>query len=359
MSLPEDSAPSDSAGNTRQTDGFPDTRIKVTEVDACPLYRIGDEFSTCGPALTPPSDKAVCLILVNDITARLSRADCADNEVFRCSGCSGRIKLAAVREMAFSLPPPRKSEKEMAAIASLLSRFELFEGLGDRGLREIVSYLRFRKYKPGAVVVRRGDPGRNLYILASGQVEVLGEGGVKIACLESGEVFGEMSLLSGEAVGATIRVCKESRVLYLNSRDFQRILNRFPAIQLYFARLLARRLAVTNTARAEEFASSMIGRLSEMPPSELFQVLNNNAKTGGLILDLPDGGAQLWFREGELIQARYGDLVGVAAFYAVLHHREGRFRFKPGLPPEILTAAPLGEFMALLMEGLNRIDEGR
>ncbi|MFP4032400.1 MAG: cyclic nucleotide-binding domain-containing protein [Desulfococcaceae bacterium] len=357
MARPEDRGKG--GGDGRNPESFPDTRIKVTEVDACPLYRTGDEFSTSGTALTPPSDKAVCLILVNDITTRLAREECADNEVFQCSGCAGRIKLAAVREMAFCLPPPKKSEKEMAAIAGLLSRFELFENLGERSLREIVTYLRFRKYAPGEIVVRRGDPGRNLYILASGRVEVLGDGDIKIANLESGEVFGEMSLLSGESVGATVRVLETSRVLYINSRDFRQILNRFPSIQLYFARLLARRLAMTNTARAEEFASSMIGRLSEMPPSELFQILNNNGKTGALVLDLSGGTAQLWFREGQLVKARYGDSEDLEAFFSVLPYREGRFRFKPGLPPEALTAEPLGDFMWLLMEGVNRIDEGK
>lgn len=357
MDRPEDGGKT--GHDPRNPDRFPDTRIKVTEVDACPLYRVGDEFTTSGPALTPPSDKAVCLILVNDITTRLGRNECADNEVFKCSGCTGRIKLAAVREMAFCLPPPKKSEKEMAAIAGLLSRFELFENLGDRSLREIVTYLRFRKYAPGEVVVKRGDPGRNLYILASGRVEILADGGIKIANLESGEVFGEMSLLSGESVGATVRVLDTARILYINSRDFRQILNRFPSIQLYFARLLARRLAMTNTARAEEFASSMIGRLSEMPPSELFQVLNNNGKTGALVLDLAGGTAQLWFREGQLVKARYGDLEDLDAFFAVLSNREGRFRFKPGLPPEALTSQPLGDFMWLLMEGVNRIDEGK
>lgn len=356
MARPEDAeTPGDSKSSLER---FPDTRIKIIEVDVCPLYRTGDEFVTCGTALTPPSDKAVCLILVNDITTRLARENIADNEVFACSGCSGRVRCAAVREMAFSLPPPKKTEKEMAAIAGLLSRFELFENLGDRSLREIVTYLRFRKYEPGEVVVRRGDPGRNLYILASGRVEILGEGGIKIANLRSGEVFGEMSLLSGEAVGATVRVLETSRVLYITSRDFRQILNRFPSIQLYFARLLARRLAVTNTARAEEFASSMIGRLSEMPPSELFQILNNNGKTGSLILDLSGGTAQLWFREGQLVMARYGERKDVKAFFAVLREREGRFRFKPGLPAEALSAEPLGDFMWLLMEGVNRIDEG-
>lgn len=345
--------------DAQSPDPFPDTRIKITEVDACPLYRTGEEFTTCGSALTPPSDKAVCLILVNDIVTRLGREGCADNEVFQCSGCTGRVKCAAVREMAFCLPPPKKSEKEMTAIAGLLARFELFENLGERSLREIVAYLRFRKYAPGEVVVRRGDPGRNLYILASGRVEILGDGGIQIAHLQSGEVFGEMSLLSGEPVGATVRVLETSRVLYINSRDFRLILNRFPSIQLYFARLLARRLAVTNSARAEEFASSMIGRLSEMPPSELFQILNNNGKTGALVLDLPGGTAQLWFREGQLVMARYGEQKDVEAFFAVLRHREGRFRFKPGLPADALTAAPLGDFMWLLMEGVNRIDEGK
>jgi len=121
--------------------------------------------------------------------------------------------------------------------------------------------------------------------------------------------------------------------------------------------LLARRLVNTNVARAEEFASGMIGRLSEMSPSELFQTLNNNMKSGVLMLDLAKCSARAVFREGYLVRAQYGRLSGTDAFYEILRENQGRFRFLPGLAEEDLQAEPLGDFMGLLMEGMRKIDE--
>ncbi len=169
-----------------------------------------------------------------------------------------------------------------------------------------------------------------------------------------------MSLLSGDPVGATIKVVDDAKVLYINGKDFRKILNRFPSLQMYFARLLARRLAQTNIVRSEEYASGMVGRLSEMPPTELFQTLNQNQKTGVLTLQhMSKGPATVSFREGGLIRAKYGEKEGQEAFFEILKEGDGRFKFVPDLPSEDMEAPELADFMWLLMEGLNKIDEGK
>jgi len=127
---------------------------------------------------------------------------------------------------------------------------------------------------------------------------------------------------------------------------------------MYFARLLAQRLAKTNVERLEEFASGMTGKLAENPPSELFQTLNLNHKTGLLTLTLSRGTAELSFREGALIRADYDEREGKDAFFEVLREKEGRFKFTPGLSPQEMKAPEMGDFMWLLMEGVRRIDEG-
>jgi hypothetical protein len=127
---------------------------------------------------------------------------------------------------------------------------------------------------------------------------------------------------------------------------------------MYFAQLLARRLARTNVEMAGELASGMTGKLSDITPTELFQALNSNQKTGILTLSMPDSEAELSFKEGGLIGASYRDLEGEEAFFALLKESQGRFKFFPGLPPEDMEANEIGDFMWLLMEGLNRIDEG-
>ncbi len=337
---------------------FPEILLRIIEENNCPMYDLDDEFDLSGSALVSPPEKPVCMILVRDITEFFQARDKSQPKgVLPCSGCSGKIRLAYRLDLSYTLPPPRKSEAELAVIAGRLRRFSIFRMLDQDDVKEIVALLKLKKYEAGEIVIRSGDPGRQLYIIVAGKVAVLGEDDIRIDVIGAGEVFGEMSLISGGPAGASIKVMEPSRILSINSRAFRKIMNRHPSLQIYFARLLADRLAVTNRARVEELSSGMIGRLSEMPPAELFQTLYNNQKTGVLILDLSKGGAEVAFGQGQIVQATYDGKEGVAAFFDILRERQGRFRFRPGLDTETAQAAPLGDFMWLLMEGVNRIDE--
>ena len=126
---------------------------------------------------------------------------------------------------------------------------------------------------------------------------------------------------------------------------------------MYFARLLAQRLAKTNVERSEELASGMTGKLSELPPTELFQTFNTNQKTGVLSMNLSKGAAELSFNEGSLVRAEYDGKQEKEAFFDMLSETKGRFKFIPGLAPKDEKALEIGDFMWLLMEGLNKIDE--
>ncbi len=337
---------------------FPDAIIKIIEDSGCPLYILGDEFSLSGNALMVPPDKPVCLILVKDISELFGKKDTEiPRQMFYCRGCSGKIRLGYKKDLSAGMPPLKKSEEERNVIADMLSGFSLFKGLSRENIKEIISFLKLRKYREGETVIRKGEPGRNLYIIVSGRVEILGDAEVSIAFLGTGEIFGEMSLLSGDPVVATVKVVESAKLLYISSRDFRQVLNTFPTLQMYFAKMLARRLASINLARAQECSSGMVGKLSEMPPSELFQTLNSHQKTGVLILDLSRGTASISFRDGELVRAHYMENEGVKAFFSVMGEKSGRFKFMPGLPEEDMNSEPLGDFMWLLMEGVRKVDE--
>ncbi|MGE0087035.1 MAG: cyclic nucleotide-binding domain-containing protein [Desulfococcaceae bacterium] len=337
---------------------FPDAIIKIIEDSQCPLYSLGDEFCLSGNALIVPPDKPVCLILVKDISELFGKRDSdTPRQTFFCGGCSGKIRLGYKKDPSAGMPPQKKSEEELNAIADMLSGFSLFQDLSRENIKEIISFLKLKKYGEGETVIRKGEPGRNLYIIVSGRVEILEDADVSIAFLGSGEIFGEMSLLSGDPVGATVKVTEAAKLLYISSRDFRQVLNRFPTLQMYFAKMLARRLTNINVARAQEFSSGMVGKLSEMPPSELFQTLNSHQKTGILLLDLSRGTASISFRDGELVRAHYMENEGIKAFFAVMGEKSGRFKFMPGLPEEDMKSEPLGDFMWLLMEGVRKVDE--
>ncbi len=355
---------------------YPEAIFKIVKNNNCPFYVLGDRFVLSGhsfssesddikkfnvnSAVTFPKEKMICRTLVGNLLAVLilyetmSRIEeCERN----CRGCTGSVRFAFEKRKKTIPVEGAQQEMDTEAIASLLRNFSIFQSLSGDDLRTFVTFLKLKKYPEGEIIIKKGEPGTNLYIIVSGQVEVLDEEGVSLAFLGAEEVFGEMSLLSGEPVGATIKVVKSGMVLCLSGKNFRKVLGMFPPLQMYFARLLARRLTQTNLVRAQEIQSGMIGKLSDMPPSELFQTFNINQKTGVLNLSLSGGAAQIYFRDGALIKVDYQDREDKEALYEILKEKKGRFQFRGGLPDEEKDTPEIGNFMWLLMEGLRRADE--
>jgi CRP-like cAMP-binding protein len=92
-----------------------------------------------------------------------------------------------------------------------------FGGLSDASLDLLVSMLVERRFEVGATVVAEGEPGRSMFIVHSGKLEVNrhGDSGrvIHIADLEPGDFFGEMTLLEMQNRSATV-VVQSPTVLY-------------------------------------------------------------------------------------------------------------------------------------------------
>ncbi len=358
---------------------LPEILLTVAEEQNCPLYRAKDSFTVSGRALSLPASRPCCLVLSDDIRMALSvydRETAADQDSgaetgeeipecpawnFACSGpetgCGGVVHIRVRREMdAAASGPEAEKEKKIGQIIEMLGQFPIFDGLTRMQLRELGTFLKFRKCHPGEIILRKGDDGDSLYILTSGAVTVT-DGRLRIAVLGKGEVFGEMSLISGDPVAADITAREEVRLLYIKARNFRRILTRYPSLQFYFGRLLARRLAAMNMAHLRDLSSGVVGSLTDMPPAELFQALNINQKTGTVDITLPGGNARICFRNGEPVSARVGDLTGDKAFFRLLEQRKGRFRYTASLSDAENRMPALGDFMWLLMEGARKLDE--
>ena len=351
--------------------------FRVVSHKKCPCYKIGDLFQLSGNALLlefeqeksfvttavvkPPPDRKTCRALVGDLTQLLIKHESIDNipaDSIKCSGCEGQLEIERHHTgTAEGVATGSDHQKKIDMIAGMLHNFSIFQSLDKHNLKNLVAYLKVKRCAPNEIILRKGEPAQNLYIILAGTVDVLDEDGGRISTLKMGDVFGEMSLISGDPVGATIKVVEPAIIMYIRGRDFKHVLNKFPSIQLYLARMLAQRLARSNVVRAEEIATGMIGQLSEISPSELFQTLNLNQKTGRLSLSLPDGAATLSFRQGELVRAEYNGDKGKEAFFRILTEKEGRFKFTPKITEEDQTAKQIGTFMELLLDGLKRLDE--
>jgi NADH dehydrogenase len=100
------------------------------------------------------------------------------------------------------------------------------------------------RFEPGDVVFREGDVGDRLYMILSGEAEIVREAGDReqvVARLGAGECFGEMALLSGETRNATARACSVLEVLSLHKRDLGPLLGGLPELRAGFEAMAARR----------------------------------------------------------------------------------------------------------------------
>jgi len=356
--------------------GFPKIGFRICETRHCPLFRYGDLFQISGIAISmenngehsfinttvvhSPLHRGTCKILNGDLTKIIieyERADQIPDCMISCSGCTGSIRLEHFRPLR-SEDAPDGPANQISSMLHLLSDFSFFRNIDQNNLNSVIQHFSLRDYKHNEIILRKGDPGGFFYIVVSGQVEILNDAGISISSLKQGEVFGEMSLICEENIGATVQAGSDCQLLYIGHKQFKTILQKYPALQIYFTRLLAKRLTDSNKIRSDDYASGMIGKLEEIPPEALFQTLNLNHKTGILtITQLPKGTARFSLRQGGLIKASYAGSKGENAFYEVLREKSGRFKFTPGLPPEDFDIPEIGYFMKLLMEGLQRMDE--
>jgi len=92
-----------------------------------------------------------------------------------------------------------------------------FGGLSDASLDLLVSMLVERRFDVGATVVAEGEPGRSMFIVQSGQLVVskLADSGpvIRMAGLEPGDFFGEMTLIEMQNRSATV-VAESPTMLY-------------------------------------------------------------------------------------------------------------------------------------------------
>ncbi len=343
----------------------PETILKIIESNACPLYQTGDIFTLSAGALMFPPGKSTCIILVGDISEAEKMAGKVEGcpcWQFTCTGlkknCPGIVRIEGKESRGLSESSEfHEKYHKIRAVIKALAQYPMFKGLNENQLGELGSFLKIRQAAKGETIISKGSPGLNLYIITSGRMEVTGEGDMHIAYLGKGEIFGEMSLISGEAAGATVRAVEPAKALYIRGKDFLRILEHYPSVQMYLSRMLAKRLSQSNVAMSQELTSGMVGRLSEMSPSELFQSLNANQKSGSVDLIFSGGKARVCFRDGELVTAVYEGKTGSDAFFEILRQNTGQFKFSSELSPEEKQAPVLGDFMWLLMEGMRKVDE--
>jgi CRP/FNR family transcriptional regulator, cyclic AMP receptor protein len=129
----------------------------------------------------------------------------------------------------------------MDAKLEALRHVPLFAGLDRKEITEVGRLSDEVDLKAGHVLMREGGRGEEFFLVLSGFVRVE-RGGTVVATLGSGEFFGEISLVDHGPRTATVTCDTDCRVLVLGHREFDSLLDRFPAVQGKVLRALAERV---------------------------------------------------------------------------------------------------------------------
>jgi hypothetical protein len=127
----------------------------------------------------------------------------------------------------------------------LLREVPLFCSLPPEDLKQIAEIAREQWYPQGENLCQEGEAGESMFIIVSGEVEVIKGREDKrksLAVRSPGEVIGEMALLDSQPRMATLRARGDVRVLAIESEAFKTVLSDRPEVSSALLVSMARRL---------------------------------------------------------------------------------------------------------------------
>jgi CRP-like cAMP-binding protein len=178
-----------------------------------------------------------------------------------------------------------------------------------------------REFPAGAVLFSEGEPGREMYVVQQGRVNIskrVGDVEKILTSLGPGEFLGEMSILNNKPRSATATCAEPSRLLVIDAKTFEAMVRSNAEIAIRMIKKLADRLDQANeqienllladaSARVVHFLSTAAERGTRTPagqripiapkelaarvglkPAQADEVLLKLVKAG-LVSVLPDG----------------------------------------------------------------------
>lgn len=171
------------------------------------------------------------------------------------------------------LEPDKSRPKE-----DFLKKVSLFSELSTDELNDIQRVFVEKIYKKNQIIFLEEDTGEYMYLVKSGKVKVskaTPEGKENILAIHNtGEFFGEMSLLDGRTAPASVTAMEPCRLLIISKHDFANVLMRNEKVAGKLIAVLCHRLREAwNQIQTLSFSSA---------ETRILATLNRLAQTSGV-----------------------------------------------------------------------------
>lgn len=146
-------------------------------------------------------------------------------------------------------------QRELQRRMRALSGIELFATLDENERQKMAEHLVHAPFAKGGVITRQGAVAHWLYIIVSGEADVLWEapGGERrlLTHLPQGSIFGEMGLMTGAPRATTVVASTDIECYRLDKTGFEEIIRARPELAETMSHILAQRLQQIDELRNE------------------------------------------------------------------------------------------------------------
>ena len=206
----------------------PSYRLRVTralgmggnpEIDTLVLdLRKGDRIVMCTPGAHRHFQNATHLAQLYRMTEPQRVADYLVQYAFD-RGCQNCASVLCTEILD---PGARNAFVETDSRITALEQICFFHDLSYQEMLQIMPITYEKAFGKDAEIIREGDAGDVLFILVEGSCEVTNRG-VRIALLDPGCSFGELSLVDRQPRSATVKTLSPCRVLMIRADDFEHL----------------------------------------------------------------------------------------------------------------------------------------
>lgn len=208
------------------------------------------------------------------------------------------------------LPDKLKAEIAIHVHLDTLKRVEIFQNTDAGFLCELVLRLKPVLFSPGDYICRKGEVGKEMYIVNRGRLHVVADNGKTVlATLKPGSYFGEISILnmgtSGNRRTASVRSVGYSDLFRLSKQDLWDVLKEYPAARVKLEAIAVKRLEKTKKipiekALARSKSTPGLVESSGKIPLEAMMITRHHTLPAGLPKQSPSSGDEETHDENSL-----------------------------------------------------------
>ena len=124
----------------------------------------------------------------------------------------------------------------------------MFSLMKKRDLKRIAKQTKHHSFQKGDVVITEGDRDGRLFVIITGEVEVIkglgSQNERRLGTFRSNNYFGEMAPLDDYVRTASVRALGDTELLSLDQWNIREEIKKYPSIAIELLQILARRLRV-------------------------------------------------------------------------------------------------------------------